>query len=144
MAVLYPDPTNWSEHHVPIGRACTYGEGTDLTIVTYGTGLHMSLRVARRLDRAQISTRVVDTLWLAPLPIQDIVREANATGRVLLVDETRSSGGVAEGLVTAVVDEGFTSPLAPARTASSPSATPHWKCWCPKTPSRPPRSNSSG
>ena len=30
----YPDPTNWSEHHVPIGRARTYGEGTDLTIVT--------------------------------------------------------------------------------------------------------------
>jgi 2-oxoisovalerate dehydrogenase E1 component len=30
----YPDPTNWSEHHVRIGRARTYGEGTDLTIVT--------------------------------------------------------------------------------------------------------------
>src|ERR1700741_3044029 len=30
---LYSDPTNWSEHHVLIGRARTYGEGTDLTIV---------------------------------------------------------------------------------------------------------------
>ena len=49
--------------------------------------------------------------WLAPLPIQDIVREANATGRVL-VDETRSSAGVAEGVVTALIDEGFTGPLA--------------------------------
>ena len=78
MAVLYPDPTNWSEHQVPIGRERTYGEGTDLTIVTFGNGLHMSPRVARRLDRAQISTRVVDMRWLAPLPIQDIVREANA------------------------------------------------------------------
>jgi 2-oxoisovalerate dehydrogenase E1 component len=118
----YPDPTNWSEHHVPIGRARTYGEGTDLTIVTYGNGLHMSLRVARRLDRAQISTRVVDMRWLAPLPIQDIVREANATGRVLVVDETRSSGGVAEGVVTALVDEGFTGPL--VRVASENSFIP--------------------
>ena len=42
--------------------------------------------------------------WLAPLPIQDIVREANATGRVLVIDETRSSGGVAEGVVTALDD----------------------------------------
>jgi 2-oxoisovalerate dehydrogenase E1 component len=118
----YPDPTNWSEHHVPIGRARTYGEGTELTIVTYGNGLHMSLRVARRLDRAQISTRVVDMRWLAPLPIQDIVREANASGRVLVVDETRSCGGVAEGVVTALVDEGFTGPL--ARVASEDSFIP--------------------
>ena len=118
----YPDPTNWSEHHVLIGRARTYGEGTDLTIVTYGNGLHMSLRAARRLDRAQISSRVVDMRWLAPLPIQDIVREANATGRVLVVDETCSSGGVAEGAVTALVDEGFTGP--PARAASEDSFTP--------------------
>ena len=54
MAVLYPNPTNWSEHQVPIGRERTYGEGTDLTIVTFGNGLHMSLRVARRLDSARI------------------------------------------------------------------------------------------
>jgi 2-oxoisovalerate dehydrogenase E1 component len=50
------------------------------------------------------------------------VREANATGRVLVVDETRSSGGVAEGVVTALVDEGFTGP--PARAASEDSFTP--------------------
>ncbi len=104
----------------------------------------MSLRVARRLDRAQISSRVVDMRWLAPLPIQDIVREANATGRVLVVDETRSSGGVAKGVVTALVDEGFTGPRARVASEDSfiPSATPHWKCCCPKTSSRPPRSNS--
>ena len=82
----------------------------------------MSLRVARRLDRAQISSRIVDMRWLAPLPIQDIVREANATGRVLVVEKTRSSGGVAERVVTALVDEGFTGPL--ARVASEDSFIP--------------------
>jgi 2-oxoisovalerate dehydrogenase E1 component len=50
------------------------------------------------------------------------VREANATGRVLVVDETRSCGGVAEGVVTALVDEGFTGPL--ARVASEGSFIP--------------------
>jgi 2-oxoisovalerate dehydrogenase E1 component len=50
------------------------------------------------------------------------VREANATGRVLVVDETRSCGGVAEGVVTALVDEGFTGPL--ARVASEDSFIP--------------------
>jgi len=50
------------------------------------------------------------------------VREANATGRVLVVDETRSCGGVAEGVVTALVDEGLTGPL--ARVASEDSFSP--------------------
>jgi 2-oxoisovalerate dehydrogenase E1 component len=97
---------------VPVGAARTYGDGTDLTIVTYANGLHMSLRVARRLEeREQISTRVVDLRWLAPLPVADILREAGATGRVLVVDETRRSGGVSEAVVTALVDEGFTGPI---------------------------------
>ena len=50
------------------------------------------------------------------------MREANATGGVLVVDETRSCGGVAEGVVTALVDEGFTGPL--ARIASEDSFIP--------------------
>ena len=118
----YPLADNQSEHHVPIGRARTYGDGTELTIVTYGNGLHMSLRAARRLENANISTRVVDMRWLAPLPIPDIVREAYATGRVLVVDETRLSGGVAEGVIAALIDEGFTGPL--ARVASKDSFIP--------------------
>ena len=79
---------------VPIGRARTYGDGTDLTILTFGNGLRMSLRVARRLESFDIRVRVVDLRWLAPLPVNDMIREANATGRVLIVDETRATGGV--------------------------------------------------
>ena len=51
----YPD----AARRVPVGSARTYGDGTDLTIVTYANGLHMSLRVARRLEeRHGISARV--------------------------------------------------------------------------------------
>ena len=41
---------------------------------------------------------MLDLRWLAPLPVADILREANATGRVLVVDETRRTGGVSEGV----------------------------------------------
>ena len=41
--------------------------------------------------------RVVDLRWLAPLPVEDLLREAAATGRVLVVDETRRTGGVSRG-----------------------------------------------
>ncbi|RPF38638.1 thiamine pyrophosphate-dependent enzyme [Streptomyces sp. TLI_185] len=94
--------------HVPIGRARTYGTGTDLTLVTFGNGLRISLRAARRLEQQGIACRVVDLRWLAPLPVDDLLREAHATGRVLVVDETRRTGGVSEGVVTALIDAGFT------------------------------------
>ncbi|MCG7597984.1 thiamine pyrophosphate-dependent enzyme [Mycobacterium sp. PSTR-4-N] len=106
----------------PIGEARTYGDGDDLTILTFGNGVPMSLRVARRLAARDIAVRVVDLRWLAPLPLADMLAAAEATGRVLVVDETRRSGGVSEGVVTALVDHGYTGAL--ARVASHDSFIP--------------------
>jgi len=103
----YAPPSSWSSAHVPIGRAATWGKGRDLTIATFGNGLRMSLRTAALLASRGIGARVVDLRWLAPLPVDDVVREARATGRLLIVDETRRSGGVSEGLITAVLEAGF-------------------------------------
>ncbi len=129
---------------VPIGRARTYGDGTDLTILTFGNGLRMSLRVARRLESDGIGARVVDLRWLAPLPVEDMLREAGVTGRTLVVDETRETGGVGEGILAAPARNTATpAPWtgSPARTASSRSATPRWRCCCPRRRSRPQPSN---
>jgi len=108
--------------HVPVGSARTYGDGRDLTILTWGNGLRMSLRVARRLETRGVRTRVVDLRWLAPFPIEDIANEVAATGRVLVVDETRRTGGVSEGLLAALVDIGFDGPM--ARVTSKDSFVP--------------------
>jgi 2-oxoisovalerate dehydrogenase E1 component len=107
---------------VPVGEARTYGNGTDLTIVTFGNGVFMSLRVAERLAQRGVGVRVVDMRWIVPLPVDDIVREANATGRVLVVDETRRSGGVGEGVVAELVDAGFAGRI--GRVASVDSFVP--------------------
>ncbi len=108
--------------HVPIGRAATWGNGTDLTIATFGNGLRMSLQTAAVLAEEGIGVRVVDLRWLAPLPVADVVREAEVTGRLLIVDETRRSGGVSEGLVTGVLEAGFTGRM--MRVASDDSFIP--------------------
>jgi 2-oxoisovalerate dehydrogenase E1 component len=108
--------------HVPVGAARTHLDGDDLTIVTWANGLHLSLRVARRLARQGVRARVLDLRWLAPLPLDDILREANATGRVLVVDETRRSGGVSEGILAELVDAGFDGRV--ARVASKDSFVP--------------------
>ena len=90
---------------VPVGRARTWTQGEDLTIISYANGLWMSLRVARRLEAEHgIRCRVVDLRWLNPLPVDDLVEAARATGRVLVVDECRRTGGVAEGVLTALVE----------------------------------------
>ncbi|MFD6163496.1 thiamine pyrophosphate-dependent enzyme [Nocardia sp. NPDC060256] len=93
--------------HAEIGRARVYGDGTDLTIVTFANGVPMSLRVARRLADRGIRTRVLDLRWLSPLPLDDLLQHARATGRVLIADETRHSGGVSESIYAALIDAGF-------------------------------------
>jgi 2-oxoisovalerate dehydrogenase E1 component len=103
----YAPPEDWSRDHVTIGRARVYGDGEHLTILTFGNGVRMSLRVAARLAERGVGIRVVDLRWLNPLPTADLVREAGATGRVLIVDETRRSGGVGEGVLAALVDAGY-------------------------------------
>ncbi|WP_330256487.1 thiamine pyrophosphate-dependent enzyme [Nocardia sp. NBC_00565] len=93
--------------HIAIGRARVYGDGNDLTIVTFANGVPMSLRAAQRLSDQGIRARVLDLRWLAPLPLDDLLHHARATGRVLIADETRHSGGVSESLCAALIDAGF-------------------------------------
>jgi len=103
----YEPPEGWTPGHVPVGRARTHGNGTDLTIITFGNGLRLSLRAAARLSLEGIRCRVMDLRWLAPLPAEDILREARATGRVLIADETRRTAGVSEGVLTILADDSF-------------------------------------
>ena len=111
------------DQHVPIGRARSYhDESAMLTMISFGNGVPMSLRVAHRLAAAGISAQVLDLRWLAPLPVEDILAAAGSTGRVLVVDETRHSGGVGEGVVTALVEGGFIGPI--HRVASQDSFVP--------------------
>jgi 2-oxoisovalerate dehydrogenase E1 component len=106
----------------PIGSGRMHGDGADLTIVTFGNGVRMSLRVARRLAADGIGARVLDLRWIAPLPWNELRVAAARTGRVLVVDETRHSGGVGEGVLARLVESGFRGRM--ARVASRDSYVP--------------------
>jgi 2-oxoisovalerate dehydrogenase E1 component len=107
----YAGPDSWSEAHVPIGAGRLVREGDDVLIVTWANGLYLSLRAARRLALSGISCRVFDVRWLAPLPIDEVLAHARQVGRVLVVDETRHSGGVGEGVIAGLVEGGYTGAL---------------------------------
>lgn len=129
----YPEP----EVAVPLGEPRLYreGRGEDLSIVTYGNGVWMGLRVARKLAEEGVGVRLLDLRWLAPLPVRAIIQEAERTGRVLVVDECRRTGGPGERIACLLL-EGLSSqafrfarvtgedsyiPLGPAAHAVLPS-----------------------
>lgn len=118
----YPAPRDWETAHAPLGTGRTHGTGTDLTLISFGNGLRMSLQVARRLTKNGVHARVLDLRWLAPLPAADIVRESQATGRVLIADETRHTGGVGEAVLSTLVEAGYRGKM--ARVASKDSFIP--------------------
>jgi len=68
----------------------------------------MALRAARAIEQ-QLGwqVRVVDLRWLVPLDAGFIASQAASARRVLVLDEGRHSGGVGEGVVTALVEAGF-------------------------------------
>jgi len=94
---------------VELGRARVYddnaGDNPALTIVSWANGLWRSLRAARVLrEQHSIGACVVDLRWLLPLDLETVCEQASKTGRVLIVDEGRRTGGVSEALVTGLVE----------------------------------------
>ena len=91
----------------PIGSARLHGHGGDLTIVTFGNGVRMSLRVARRLEAEGYGVQVLDLRWISPLRFENVFEAVSSSSRVLVADETRRAGGVGEGVLAMLVEAGY-------------------------------------
>jgi 2-oxoisovalerate dehydrogenase E1 component beta subunit len=96
--------TPWSKHElgdtpdgfytVPIGKAAVRREGLALTILAYGTMVHVAETAA---TEANIDAEIIDLRTLVPLDIDTIVASVEKTGRCVIVHEaTRTSGFGAE------------------------------------------------
>jgi 2-oxoisovalerate dehydrogenase E1 component len=103
----YPPP----DQAIALGEGAVYPADADdpqraeLTVLTYGNGVYMSLRAARELrDQHDIAARIVDLRWLSPLNAQFILEQSRSAGRVLVVDEGRYSGGVAEAILALLME----------------------------------------
>ncbi|NII09353.1 thiamine pyrophosphate-dependent enzyme [Oleiagrimonas sp. C23AA] len=93
---------------MPPGEGRIYGEGDDLVILTFGNGVPMGLRAARRIEAEHSwKVRVVDLRWLVPLNEAFVVEQVRSAQRVIVLDEGRRSAGVGEGIITAMAEGGF-------------------------------------
>jgi 2-oxoisovalerate dehydrogenase E1 component len=110
----YPDPSR----RIPLGEVGVTGDGTDLAIVTFGNGVYLSQQALPAIRAAGIAARIVDMRWISPLPKAGITAAVQGCAHVLVVDETRHSGGVAEAVMAHLAE---TSPARIARITAEDS-----------------------
>jgi 2-oxoisovalerate dehydrogenase E1 component len=79
-----------ADYRIPLGKSRVYGDGKDLTIITYGNLAPICYKAMGELGGR---ARMIDLLWLAPMDEDAIRTHAAATGRVLIADEDRRAGG---------------------------------------------------
>ena len=92
------------EYIVPIGVADVKREGTDLTIVSYGRMVDISLAAAKTLEKEGVSVEVIDLRSLQPLDEETVLASVRKTGHLVIVHEAPVRGGFG-GEVAAVVAE---------------------------------------
>lgn len=102
----YPAPP----HAILPGETGTHGDAdADVVVLTYANGVRMSLRAMRQ---AGVAARVEDLRWLSPLPWDAIGAAVAGASHVVVVDECRASGGVADRIVARLVADGFAGTIA--------------------------------
>ena len=100
-AVIPPD------FAVPFGKARVRREGTDLTILAYGTPVHFALEAAAKLEQEGKSAEVIDLRSLSPLDTEAIVASVKKTHRALIAHEDKVFGGFGGELAAIVASECF-------------------------------------
>jgi 2-oxoisovalerate dehydrogenase E1 component len=110
-------------YNTPIGKAALAKEGQDLTIITYGLGVHWALDAAAQ--RPNFSFEILDLRTLLPLDLDAIVAAASKTGRVLVLHEDTLTAGIGGEIVALVNEHCFEQLDAPVlRVASLDTPVP--------------------
>jgi 2-oxoisovalerate dehydrogenase E1 component len=98
------------------GEVTVFGDGTEVAIISYGNGFYLSSQAAADLKiHRNLDVRIIDLHWLSPLPLKSLLNAIKGIKKILIVDECRSSGNIAEGLLMGL--HGFTEACISTLTA---------------------------
>lgn len=98
-------PNNIGEFRVPLGKVETTKEGSDITLVSYGSTWRVVMDAANKLESAGISCEVIDTQTLVPFDLKhDIVNSIKKTNRLLVIDED-VPGGASAYILQKIIEE---------------------------------------
>jgi pyruvate dehydrogenase E1 component beta subunit len=95
------------EHVVPLGVADLKREGSDVSIITHGKMLHLSLQAARMLEKEGLEADVLDLRSLRPLDVDAILASVRKTNRAVYVEEGWPYAGVGAQIVATIQEEAF-------------------------------------
>ena len=112
---VYQDvPNNY--YTIPFGKAVKVHSGNDISIITYGAGVHWALEV---VEKQRFSVDIIDLRTLQPLDTATIYESVKRTGKVLLLQEDTLFGGIASDLYALISENCFEYLDAPIKRLGS-------------------------
>lgn len=118
-----PVPDRW--HSLPVGKAAIRREGSDLTMVAVGVGVHRALEAARVLEADGVSASLLDLRTVSPLDREAVREAASRTGHLLAVDEDYEAFGLSGELAAVVLEAGIHCRFARVCTRTTIPYAPH-------------------
>lgn len=100
-----------------IGKAVTLQSGKDISIITYGMGVHWALEITKK--HPEISAEIIDLRTLLPLDKETIISSVKKTGKVIILHEDCLTGGIGGDLSAIISEECFEQLDAPVTRVAS-------------------------
>ena len=92
---------------VPFGKARVWREGSDVTIVSFGIGMHYALEAAEKLAEDGISAEVIDLRTLRPIDYDTVIASVMKTNRCVTVEEGWPVGSIGNHLSATIMERAF-------------------------------------
>jgi pyruvate/2-oxoglutarate/acetoin dehydrogenase E1 component len=105
------------EHTTPLGEAAVAREGSEMTVIAYGSSVHLALQAAEELGE---EIEVLDLRTLCPLDRDAILSSTRRTGKVLIAHEATRSCGIGTEVAALITEEAFEDLDAPVRRLTAP------------------------
>ncbi len=104
-------------YNLPLGQASVIREGSDISIITYGAGVHWALEVLKKME--DIQADLIDLRTLQPLDVETIYASVKKTGKVIILQEDSLFGGIASDISAMIVESCFEYLDAPIKRVAS-------------------------
>lgn len=105
------------EHIVPLGEARVARQGEELSVIAYGSAVHLAMEAAEQLEE---DIEVLDLRTVSPLDTDAILASARKTGKVLVAHEATQSCGVGGEVAAVISEHAFEDLDAPVRRLTTP------------------------
>ncbi len=102
---------------LPLGKASLLKEGEDVSIITFGAGVHWALETLEQ--HQDINADLLDLRTLQPLDTDAILRSVRKTGKLIILQEDTLFGGIASDIAALVAEHCFENLDAPIRRVGS-------------------------